>query len=136
MKIYFLIPTAFSNYLTGSIISGSTMEIFFYEETKFQRLRTNSFCVADFQRELILGDFRWFYNFFTLFRSSSLTKTSTAPTVFKILECGLQCYAHNWIVYKIFEMEYSIFCQTFFKGPEVQKKFNLKIKSRVCDRLL
>ena len=133
MKIYFLIPTAFSNYLTGSIIFGSTMEIFFYEETKFQRLRTNSFCVADFQRELILGDFITFSHFFAVLHSRKLQLLlhfsrywSAVCNVMLTIELSTKCLKWN----------IQFFAKKFFKGPEVQKKFNLKIKSRVCDRLL
>ena len=133
MKIYFLIPTAFSNYLTGSIISGSTMEIFFYEETKFQRLRTNSFCVADFQRELILGDFITFSHFFAVLHSRKLQLLlqfsrywSAVCNVMLTIELSTKCLKWN----------IQFFAKNFSKGPEVQKKFNLKIKSRVCDRLL
>ena len=60
MRIYFLIRIAFPNILTGSIISMSINEIFFYKEAKFQMPRINSFCVVDFQKEVILGDFMTF----------------------------------------------------------------------------
>ena len=65
MKIYFLILTAFSNYLMGLIISGTTFWIVFYKEMKFQSARINSFCVADLWEERISGVFSWFYEFFT-----------------------------------------------------------------------
>ena len=53
VKSFFLIPIAFPNNLTASIISGSTVEKFFYEDTKFQRSRIKHFCVADFQIKVI-----------------------------------------------------------------------------------
>ena len=30
-------------------------------------------------------------------------ENAIAPTVFMILECGLQHYTHNWIAYKMLE---------------------------------
>ena len=84
MIFYFLIPTVFPNYLTGSKIFWWTVKIFYYKETKFQRSRVNSFFVADFQK----ADFRWCKDYFALFCSSLFTKITTAPRVF--YDIGMQ----------------------------------------------
>ena len=126
MIFYFLTPTVFPNYLTGSIIFWYTVKIFSYKETKFQSYRVNSFCVEHFQKEVILADFRWYYDFFTLFRSFLFTKNATAPTVFMILECGLQYYTHNETAYKMRETKFQIFAPNFFRACKI-KRFNLLI---------
>ena len=55
-KNIFLILIAFPYYLKGPIVFESTMEMFFFKVTKYQRARINSFRAADFQKG-ILGDF-------------------------------------------------------------------------------
>ena len=59
----------FPNYLTGPIIYGFTNEIFLYKETKFLRLGINSFYVADFLKDVILGNFMTFSHFFAVLYS-------------------------------------------------------------------
>ena len=85
-KFNFLIVMAFPNYLTGAIFSESFIDIIcFYKNPKFQRPKINKFCVADIQKEMMLGDFRIFYVFFTHFCSSSITKNSS----YSFLDIGI-----------------------------------------------
>ena len=58
--------------------------------------------------------------YFTLFRSSLFTKNTSVPTVFMILECGLQYYTNNKIVYEMSEMKLLIFAAELFRRPESQ----------------
>ena len=65
MKNYYLIPIAFPNYLTGTIIFDYLSQSWRYFSTRKRNFRDDSFWVAGFQNKAIFDDFTTYTHFFS-----------------------------------------------------------------------